>query len=80
MGARPVRRGCCDLSGRLCEGRLALLASAAKDLLNDFQLTEEVQTHKICAECQGRTVYHEIRAAPCGTGDVGRSGSRRHPV
>lgn len=50
----------------LCEE----LARLAKDLLEDFQLAEKVQTHKVRTDYEGRTVYHEIRAAPCGTGEV----------
>jgi len=46
------------------------LARLAKDLLGGFQATEEVQTIKIRTDHEGRTMYHDIRAALCATGEV----------
>jgi HD-GYP domain-containing protein (c-di-GMP phosphodiesterase class II) len=46
------------------------LARLAKDLLEGSQATEEVQTLKIRTDHEGRTMYHDIRAALCATGEV----------
>jgi HD-GYP domain-containing protein (c-di-GMP phosphodiesterase class II) len=46
------------------------LARLAKDLPEALQATEEVQTLKIRTDHEGRTMYHDIRAALCATGEV----------
>ena len=53
-------------TGTLCKE----LACQVKRLLDGFQTTDEVQTFKIRTDHEGRTMYQEIRAALCATGEV----------
>ena len=55
-----------DSTGIPCEE----LARLTKELLDGFQMTEEVQTFRTHVECEYRTTYYEIRATLCAPGEV----------
>jgi len=46
------------------------LARLTKELLDGFQITDEVQTFKTRIDHEGRQMYHEIRATLCAPGEV----------